>query len=402
MTAKRRVAVLFGGRSPEHDVSIVSGLQALGAIDSAAYDAFPVYLSTQGDWFVGEALRERGNYLPDDNTRRALTEVTLDATAEGEGRLMPRKSGFFGGAKPVAFDVALLAFHGNQGEDGQIQGLFEMAGIPYTGMRTMASAALMDKAVTKRLLAGQEIPQLDCVALRRPDNGVVLTGAALADAVGNAKFPACVKPCHLGSSIGVAKVDDMEALREVLPGIFRLDPVAILEPFVPNLVEYNVSVSAFDGEIRTSAIERPKRVSELLDFKEKYMSGGGKKGGAKSPGTASEGMLSLTRDINPEIDPALEANIRNWAAAAFRSIGGTGAPRIDFLGDAATGELWLNEVNPCPGSFGYFLWEAADPPFLFTELLTHLIEEAVREFRNSRLPADPTPREARLFKRPYE
>ncbi len=132
------------------------------------------------------------------------------------------------------------------------------------------------------------------------------------------------------------------------------------------------------------------------------MSGGGKKGGAKSPGTASEGMLSLTRDINPEIDPALEANIRNWAAAAFRSIGGTGAPRIDFLGDAATGELWLNEVNPCPGSFGYFLWEAADPPFLFTELLTHLIEEAVREIRNSRLPADPTPREARLFKRPYE
>lgn len=403
MAAKRRVAVFFGGRSPEHDVSIVSGLQALGAVDTGTYDAFPVYISSQGEWFVGDALRERSNYLPDDNMRRALTEVMLDSSDDGKGRLLPRKSGLFGRAKSVDFDVALLAFHGSQGEDGQIQGLLEMAGIPYTGMRTMASATLMDKAVTKHILAAHEIPQLDCAVLRRPADGGILSGSAVADAVGNAKFPACVKPCHLGSSIGVAKVDDMEELREVLPSIFRLDPVAIMEPFVPNLVEYNIAVSSFDGDVRTSAIECPKRVSELLDFKEKYMSGGGgKKGGSKSPGTASEGMLSLTRDINPDIPAELEANIRAWAAAAFHSVGGTGAPRIDFLGNSETGELWLNEVNPCPGSFGYFLWEAADPPMLFTELLGNLIEEAVGEFRNSRLPSDPTPKEARLFKRPYE
>ena len=403
MAVKGRVAVLFGGRAPEHDVSIVSGLQALGAIDTGAYEAFPVYLSMQGEWFVGDALRDRANYIPNDEIRRGLTHVTLDATSDGEGLLVPRKRNLFGGAKPVAFDVALLAFHGNQGEDGQLQGLFEMAGVPYTGMRTLASAAFMDKMVTKRLLSGQDIPQLDCVALHRPADGVMMSGAALAEVVGNVKLPACVKPCHLGSSIGVARVDDMEQLREVLPSIFRLDPVAIVEPFVTNLVEYNVSVSRFGGEIRTSAIERPKRASELLDFKEKYMSGGGgKKGGTKSPGAASEGMLSLTRDINPDIPAELEANIRKWASAAFEAVGGTGAPRIDFLGDEETGEIWLNEVNPCPGSFGYFLWEAADPPILFTELLSKLIEEAVEEFRNSRLPADPTPKDARLFQRPYE
>lgn len=399
---KRRIAVLFGGRSPEHDVSIVSGLQALAAVDASVYEAFPVYISAQGNWLIGEALRERENYLPDDNTRRGLTEVMLGATDDGRGQLVPRKAGMFGRGKSVEFDVALLAFHGNQGEDGQIQGMFEMAGIPYTGMRTMASAALMDKVVTKRLLVGQGIPQLDCAALRRPKDGLILSGEALADAVGNAKFPACVKPCHLGSSIGVAKVDDMTELRDVLPDIFRLDPVAIVEPFVPNLVEYNVSVAAFDGEVRTSAIERPKRAAELLDFKEKYMSGGGKKGGSKGAGTSSEGMLSLTRDINPDIPSDLEANIRAWATAAFQSIGGTGAPRVDFLGNAETGEIWLNEVNPCPGSFGYFLWEAAQPPLLFTELLSHLIEEAARAYRDSRLPADPTPKDARLFKRPYD
>jgi D-alanine-D-alanine ligase len=403
MMTKRRVAVLFGGRSPEHDVSIVTGLQALGAVDASAYDAFPVYISRQGGWFVGDALRDRENYLPDDNTRRSLTEVMLDATDDGDGQLVARKSGMFGRGKSVTFNVALLAFHGNQGEDGQIQGLFEMAGVPYTGMRTMASAALMDKSVTKRLLAGQDIPQLGCTVLRRSADGVILTDAVVAEAVGNATFPACVKPCHLGSSIGVAKVNDMAELRAVLPSIFRLDPVAIVEPFVPNLVEYNVAVSAFGGEVRTSAIERPKRSAELLDFKEKYMSGGGgKKGGSKAPGTASEGMLSLTRDINPNIPAALETNIRDWAAAAFAAVSGTGAPRIDFLNDSETGELWLNEVNPCPGSFGYFLWEAATPSMLFTELLSHLIEEAVGEFRNSRLPSDPTPKDARLFKRPYE
>ncbi len=403
MTTKRRIAVLFGGRSPEHDVSAVTGLQALAAVDASAYDAFPVYISTDGNWFIGDPLRDRANYLPDDNTRRALTEVMLDAGGDGEGCLIPKKAGLFGRGGAKKFDAALLAFHGNQGEDGQIQGLFEMAGIPYTGMRTLASAALMDKSVTKRLLAGHDIPQLGCAILRRPAEGVIMSGDALAEAVGNAKFPACVKPCHLGSSIGVSKVEDMKELREVLPTIFRLDPVAIMEPFVPNLVEYNVAVATFDGAIRTSAIERPKRIAELLDFKEKYLSGGGgKKGGGKAPGAVSEGMLSLTRDINPELPTDVEAKIRNWAGEAFTAVGGTGAPRIDFLGDAETGEIWLNEVNPCPGSFGYFLWEASDPPMLFTELLTHLIEEAVVEFRHSRLPADPTPKDARLFKRPYE
>jgi D-alanine-D-alanine ligase len=139
MMTKRRVAVLFGGRSPEHDVSIVTGLQALGAVDASAYDAFPVYISRQGGWFVGDALRDRENYLPDDNTRRSLTEVMLDATDDGDGQLVARKSGMFGRGKSVTFNVALLAFHGNQGEDGQIQGLFEMAGVPYTGIRNWAA-----------------------------------------------------------------------------------------------------------------------------------------------------------------------------------------------------------------------------------------------------------------------
>lgn len=405
MAGKMRIAVLFGGRSPEHDVSIVSGMQALAAVDSARYEAFPVYISTRGDWFVGDALRQRASYIPGRQAAEGLTPVTLDLTARGEGRLIPLSGGgLFSKPKPVGFDVALPAFHGNIGEDGQIQGLFETAGIPYTGMRTLASALLMDKGLTKRALRGGDIPLLDDAAVDRPAQGLIPDRAAVEAAARRIGFPAIVKPAHLGSSIGVAKVDDLEALLEVLPDLFRLDSRAVVEPYVPNLVEYNVAVARIDGAIRTSAIERPKRSDDLLDFKQKYMSGGGKsgeKGGAKAPGQVSQGMLSLTRDLNPDIPADMVGNIREWAADAYRIVGGTGAPRIDFLCDGESGQVWLNEVNPCPGSFGYFLWEALEEaPMLFTELLTHLIEEAVALSRAGQLPDDPVPADARLFPRP--
>lgn len=404
MAAKMRIAVLFGGRSPEHDVSIVSGLQALSAIDSARFEAFPVYIGTRGDWYVGEALRQRSSYIPG-RQAEGLTPVTLDLTAQGEGRLIPLSGGgLFAKPKPVGFDVALPAFHGNIGEDGQIQGLFETAGLAYAGMRTLASAVLMDKGLTKRVLRGGDIPLLDDAAVDRPVQGLIPDRAAVEAAAQKIGFPAIVKPAHLGSSIGVAKVDDAEQLAEVLPDIFRLDSRAVIEPYVPNLVEYNVAVARIGGRVRTSAIERPKRSDDLLDFKQKYMSGGGKsgeKGGGKTPGQVSQGMLSLTRDLNPDIPEDMAANIRRWAAEAYEIVGGTGAPRIDFLCDGETGEVWLNEVNPCPGSFGYFLWEALEEdPLLFTELLTHLIEEAVDCARARQLPDDPVPRDAQLFRRP--
>jgi D-alanine-D-alanine ligase len=151
--------------------------------------------------------------------------------------------------------------------------------------------------------------------------------------------------------------------------------------------------------VRTSAIEKPKRAEELLDFRQKYLSGGGSKGGTKSDTGDSQGMLSLTREINPALPGEFAAKLRRWAVAAFEAVDGTGAPRVDFYCNEATGEVWLNEVNPCPGSFGYFLWEAADPPLRFTALLSLSIEEALARHRESQLPDDPVPAEARLLRR---
>jgi D-alanine-D-alanine ligase len=398
---KTRIAVFLGGRSPEHDVSVVTGLQALQALDQTRFDPFVVYVTPQGDWLIGPGLDDRRNYLPDERIRAKLAEVTLDIAAGGGGRLVARKSGLFSRRPPVEFDVALLAFHGLVGEDGQFQGLFEAANIPYTGMRTLASAVLMDKTITKRALEGRGIPFLRQALIERPATGLP-PAAALSEEMrlANIGFPCIVKPVHLGSSIGVGKAENIEEARALLAPIFRLDTQAVIEPFVPNLVEYNVSVTRFDGAPRCSAIERPKRVEDLLDFRQKYLSGGDGKSGGKTLGTSSQGMLSLTREINPDLPPEFADNIRRWALAAFEAVGGTGAPRIDFLCNEATGEIWLNEINPCPGSFGFYLWEAAPQPIGFTALLSLLIDEAQARHRAIQLPDDPVPPDARLLKRP--
>jgi D-alanine-D-alanine ligase len=371
----------------------------LQALDQSRFEAFVVYVTPQGDWLVGPGLEDRRNYLPDAALRAKLSEVTLDIASGGIGRLLPRKTGLFSRRPPVEFDVALLAFHGLGGEDGQFQGLFEVANIPYTGMRTPASAVLMDKVATKRMLAGTGIPLLKHALIERPEAGLP-PASALAAPLAEIGFPCCVKPVHLGSSIGVGKADNIEEVRALLAAIFRLDTQALVEPFVPNLVEYNVSVARFGGQPRCSAIERPKRVEDLLDFRQKYLSGGGKdKTGGKNLMQPSEGMLSLTREINPVLTGQQAPDIRRWALAAFEAVGGTGAPRIDFLCNDATGEIWLNEVNPCPGSFAFYLWEAAEGPLGFTALLSALIDEAQGRHRAIQLPDDPVPQEARLLRR---
>lgn len=400
---KTRVAVFFGGRSPEHDVSVVTGLQALAALDQDRFSSFPVYVATDGKWFTGDALRNRANYLPKEPILKTLEAVTLDLwpNVEGHGRLLSSKTaGVFSKPKPIEFDVALLAFHGLFGEDGRVQGLFELANIPYTGMRPLASTVFMDKATTKRVLAGTGIHLLPHAILERASTGLIPPPPQIERALADLQYPLIVKPLHLGSSIGVSRAATLDEVRGALSVIFRLDTHAIVEPFVENLIEYNVAVRNGPNGIETSAIERPKAQQELLDFKAKYLSGGSApKSGSKQPGTISEGMLSLTRELNPNLSEDFASTVRDWATTCFSVAYGTGAPRIDFLSNSQTGELFLNEVNPCPGSFGYYLWQAGPNPILFPELLSALIDEAFVCQRTIQLPADPTHPDARLFPR---
>ncbi|MDD4616333.1 MAG: D-alanine--D-alanine ligase [Alphaproteobacteria bacterium] len=399
---KLKVAVLFGGRSPESDVSIVTGLQAIKALDPERYEAFPVYIAQDGEWLTGAPLLERSNYIPGKELREKLTSLILDLSSQTP-TFLTRPRSFLQKSKKLPFDVALFAFHGLVGEDGCVQGVFETANVPYTGARLLDSAVCMDKTATKKMLASTGVPVLPYKEIKKPETGSLITPDELKAMLGDVVFPCCLKPANLGSSIGVARVTNFQEISDTLAStIFRFDYMALLEPFVENLVEYNVAIRCANGHVQTSAIERPKRHSELLDFKTKYLSGGGtKSGGSKTPSPQeSQGMLSLTREINPSLPPEFEKNIRKWAEKVFTHIGGSGCPRLDFLCNEKTGEAWFNEANPIPGSFGYFLWEAAkEKPILFSNLLDDLIDEAFALHRRQQIPLDPTPEDARLFPR---
>ncbi|CAK0769962.1 D-alanine--D-alanine ligase [Gammaproteobacteria bacterium] len=400
---KLRVAVIFGGRSPEHDVSVVTGLQVFAAIDQSRFDPFPVYISPEGTWWIGDALIRREIYLIKNYTALNLSAVTFDVNSshDGLGRLIykNRKIIHFG---PVAreFDVAVIAMHGLAGEDGRLQALFEIANVPYTGIRSPECAILMDKAATKTALSSCGIAVLPHVVLGKPNqNSLIYSVNDLKSRI-NIPLPVIVKPLHLGSSIGVAKAESYEEISASLANIFRLDAKAIIEPFVPNLVEYNIAVHDFGRGLSLSAIECPKRTEELLDFRTKYLPNGGAKNGIKQAGSNSQGMLSLTRTINPIIPEHLQRKISEWSTICYMELCNAGSPRIDFLCNSETEELWLNEVNPCPGSFAYFLWEAARPGILFSNLVSQLIEQGLSLHKKAYLPGDLTPPDARLFSRP--
>jgi D-alanine-D-alanine ligase len=380
---RKKIAVLFGGSSPEHDVSVVTAQQFMDAVDPAVYDLVPIYADFENRFFVGPNLRDVSTYRPKPS---GTAEISFGWGERG-AEIRPASGA------PIPFDCAVPVFHGRYGEDGRIHGLLEWIGIPVTGFSAAHSALAMRKDLTKIIAADFGVPVLPhVIADRRKLND---KGAFVAEVrERNIGLPAIVKPVNLGSSIGVGIAGTEEELVELSRMVLAKDTLVMVEPRVPHLVEYNVALRNDGGTIRLSAIERPKPSTELLDFKEKYLKGGG---GAKGSSLPSQGMLSLTRDINPTMADDRRSRVESNARKVFAAFGARGAPRLDFLCNDQTGEIWFNEINPIPGSYGYFLWERAEVPFLFPELVAHLVEEALAD---SLKPFDdPVPQGAFLLPR---
>ena len=388
---KLNIAVIFGGPSQEHDVSVVSAQQLMDACDVRRFNVVPVYMSFDGRFLHGPTLRRLEAFKP---TPPGLREVLFGWDELGPCLKTPD------GGWTCRIDCALPVFHGPFGEDGRMQGMLEIIGIPTTGFSAINSALAMRKDATKSLVKSVGVNVLDHVVvhvndLRRAD--------AVCDHIeARLSYPLIVKPANLGSSIGVGLAKDRAMLLVHLQGALREDSFALVEPQVQNLEELNIAVAYRDNRIWFSAIERPKSSSELLDFKEKYLSGsgnanGGNQGKLGNTVVPSQGMLSLTRDINPDIAPGLQQRLYDYATRAFSVLGQRGAPRMDFMHDKVTDELWFNEINPIPGSYGFFLWEAAAQPLLFPDLIAHLVDEALA----STLKAfdDPVPQAAYLLPR---
>jgi D-alanine-D-alanine ligase len=393
---RQTVAVLFGGRSVEHEISIITALQLIEAIDTVKYNPIPVYIATSGKWYSGPALLKREFYKGMPGTLADVQEVVL-MPVPGTGGLTviqtkAAKSGFglFGkpqqGPDVIPVDVYFPAFHGSYGENGCIQGLLELADVVYTGSDVVSSAVSMSKYHSKKFLESHDVPCLPSVLLARegldqdPGGKLESWRKAVLGTKGFEKFPLFVKPANLGSSIGVARVTDENALDAALLQAFKYDHQVLVEPCVEEKLEINVAVID-DVQVRASVVEIPVSSSgNELSYEDKYMRGGGKKGGSHSLG-----MAGLTRVIDPtDLDPVIKSQAQEFAVRAFTALGCAGVARIDFMMDLAAKKLYFNEINPLPGSLANYLWVKSAPPLLFTDLLSLCIERAIKRDKTKR------------------
>jgi len=375
-----RVAVLFGGPSVEHDVSIISA-QQLMAVMEPRHEPIPVYLARDGRWWTGDALREIGSFGSEVPAGAEPCELRLGR--DGAPFAIPGSSRFKG-HRDLQVDAAINSIHGTGGEDGSLLGALELSGVPYAGGGVAAAAVAMDKRLGKLVFREAGVEVCPHTVLHRDewsrDRAAALQRAA------EQGIPCYVKPVSLGSSIGVARVTDPAELEEALELAFELDLTALVEPALDDHVEVNVAIlgSRTTG-LRASEVEQPVRDAEAaLSFEDKYLRGGGKggeskgaAGGAKEGG--SEGMASADRIIPAPISAAAAEAIVDAAKRAHLGLGFFGVVRYDFFLKDTGGapEVVLNEANTVPGSFAFYLFEPAGLPF--PDLADALLDVAFAE-----------------------
>jgi D-alanine-D-alanine ligase len=373
-----RVGVFFGSRSVEHEVSVITAQQAMAALPAHRFVPVPVYIAKSGAWYTGDQLLQLDRYKDIDRLIAASTRVTMrpDPTSGGELIEVDGRRGLLGGSARAAdrFDVAMPLVHGSNGEDGTLQGLFELAELPYCGCDVASAAVSMDKRLSRTTLRGAGIPVLDDVMVararwqREPD-------AVCVDLARRPGFPMYVKPRRLGSSIGVARVETDEGLRTALDVAFGYDTSILAEAAQDGGVEINCSVLGSGDDVQASMCEQPVS-SGTLSYADKYLSGAKGKGGVKEP---AAGMKSSQRIIPAPISDALTRRIQETAMASFRAIGAAGVTRVDFLVSPDRDSFVVNELNTLPGSLSFYLWEASGVHF--DALLTRLIDMAIARHR---------------------
>ncbi len=377
---KTKVAVLFGGRSVEHEVSIISGLQAFAALDREKYDPIVLYISKDGAFYTGEGMDTVEFYRGLPACLKNATRV-LPVPAEKGVELVRYPMKKFGNNVVASFEVALPVVHGTNVEDGTLMGFLEMLGVPYASCDVTSSALGMDKFLMKAVLRQAGIPVLDAIELDA--KSYAADTDAVMDAVEKAvSYPVIVKPVNLGSSVGISKAADRRKLRAALDLAFDFSPLVLVEQAVQPLREINCAVMGDRDDAIASACEEPFGNDEILSFSDKYLSGGkgGAKGGAKTGGAkSSAGMSSLKRRCPADIPADMTAEVQKMAVETFKALGCMGVSRIDFLMNADTKQLWVNEINTIPGSLAFYLWE--ETGIGFAEMLDRMIALAFKRQR---------------------
>jgi D-alanine-D-alanine ligase len=367
----KTIAVIFGGVSTEHDVSIITAIASIinPLRVAGGYEVEPVYISKDGQWYWDQKLGDVGIYQTgeiDDYMRKSGKVHLLFEN----GLTLVKSSNFAGRKAYKKIDVVFPAMHGTHGEDGSLMGLLEMAGVPYVGCGVAASAIAMDKVLSKLIAEahGLRTPKMKFFSR---DEYVAGSTEIETHINKTLKYPLFVKPAHLGSSIGITKVDSADKLSNAIEVATYYDDKVLVEEAVDNLIEVTVPIMGND-ELRPAMVEQPMKLAEeVFDFDSKYIGQGGKNGknGGKQ---GAQGYSKIPADI-PE---SMYEKCIDVACKAYKAIGCSGIARVDLLIDSKTGTVCFNELNPMPGSLYAHNWRAAGVSNVqLVEDLVHLAEQ---------------------------
>lgn len=366
---KTRVAVMYGGKSVEHEVSVISGIQALMNIDTDKYETIPVYITKQNEFYVGEDIGKIEAYKDIDGLLARSQKVVW--VNEGDKVVLsPYPKKMFGGMKDIEVDVAFPVVHGTNEEDGTLVGFLKTLGVPFVGCDVTSAAVGMDKYIQKCVLKDVDIPVLDCVCFHEDDYADIEKLLDTAEA--KVGYPAIIKPVNSGSSVGISMARNRQELTKSIDDAFTYASIVLVEHGIEKLKEINCSVLGDDSGAKASILEEPFHTKDILSYKDKYESNGAKSGGSK-------GMASVQRKIPADLPEETTKQIQEYAVRAFKALGCNGVVRIDFMIDESDGRLYFNEINTIPGSLSFYLWEPSGIPY--KELLDQLIQLALKRAR---------------------
>jgi len=363
---KIKVGVVFGGVSVEHEISIISAVQAMSHMDTEKYDIIPIYISKDRTMYTGKMLMEIDVYKDFEDLKRYATKVTI---IKKDGKFYLQSLGFF---KRLIeeIDVAFPIVHGTNVEDGTLQGYLDTIGIPYVGSSVLGAALGQDKVVMKQIFEAENLPISPYVWFY--DNEYLNNTDVITKNIKKLGYPVIVKPASLGSSVGISVVKKEAELEEAIMDAITYDSKIVVEKMVENLVEVNCSVLGNYEYQQTSAIEEVMSTEEFLTYKDKYIGG--------SKGSKSKGMVSTNRIIPARINKKLTQEVEELSKEVFKVLNLSGVCRIDFLIDKKTEKVYINEPNTIPGSLSFYLWEPVGKKY--KELLDDMITIAIKNYKN--------------------
>ena len=386
---KLNIAVIFGGKSTEHEVSVISAIQAIENLDSENYNVIPIYMDKSGDFYYSDKnlLADSKNYK---DIKKLLSQCQNVCFVKEKNNTYIKNvdDKLFGSKVKLSIDVAFPVVHGTNVEDGNLQGFLHTLNLPVVGPDCLSAAVSMDKYVMKEYCRAIGIPVLPAIRFDKNDFKDVEKIVSCVEK--EFAYPVIIKPLNLGSSIGISKASDVSELKKGLELAFTFASIVLVEPAIKKLREINCAVLGDKFDCECSALEEPFGNDAILSFADKYLSGGSKgskgaglkvagaKGGSATSGSKS-GMASLKRRVPAELDDKTATEIKTYAKKIFMYIGCSGVARIDFMIDGDSGKVYANEINPIPGSLSYYLFTPLGMEY--KTLLDRLINIALENYK---------------------